>query len=122
MLDNLAYIIYIVVSIFTTIYVSSALARNGLASLTWGFDGDTDQAHSTNHQLVMGFYLVSFGFVLLRMRTNVNIDSFEELITYQADGLGLVMLVLGVATFVNMYLIHRISRSAYRVTTYNSSK
>jgi len=122
MLDNIGYIIYIVVSIFTTIYVSSALARNGLASLAWGFDGDVDQARSTNHLLVVGFYLVSFGFVLLRMRTNVDIDNFEELIAYQADGLGLVLFVLGIANFVNMYLIHRISRSAYRVTTYNSKK
>lgn len=122
MLDTANYIIYIVLSIFTTIYVSSSLARNGLASLTRGFNGDVEQARSTNHLLVVGFNLVGLGFVLLRMRTNVDIASIEDLVAYQTDGLGLVLLVLGIANFFNMYLIHRISQSAYRMETSGPSK
>ena len=115
MLDTTNYIIYIVLSIFITVYVSSTLSRNGLAFLVEGFRGNTELARSTNHLLVVGFYLVNLGFVLLRMRTNVDIVSVEELIVYQAKGIGLVLFVLGLAHFFNMYVIHRISRSATRI-------
>ena len=112
MLDTTTYIIYIVLSIFITVYVSSTLSRNGLPFLVEGFRGNVELARSTNHLLVVGFYLVNLGFVLLRMRTGVDIASVEELIAYQAKGLGLVLLVLGLAHFFNMYVIHRISQSA----------
>ena len=115
MLVTTNYIIYIVLSIFITIYVSSTLSRNGLPFLIEGFKGNVELARSTNHLLVVGFYLVNLGFVLLRMRTNVNIVSIEEIIVYQTKGIGLVLLILGLAHFFNMYVIHRISRSAPRI-------
>ena len=109
------YIIYIVLSVFITVYVSSTLSRNGLAFLIEGFRGNRELAESTNHLLVVGFYLVNLGFVLLRMQTNVDIASVERLIVYQAEGIGLVLFVLGFAHFFNMYVIHLISRSGIGV-------
>lgn len=105
------YLIYIIISVFITVYVSRTLSKNGLAFLVAGFKGNIELAESTNHLLVVGFYLVNLGFVLLRMQTNVIIASIEQLIVYQAAGIGLVLLVLGVAHFFNMFVIHRISRS-----------
>lgn len=114
MLDTTAYIIYLVLSIFVTVYVSSALSRFGLAILVEGYQGNTELARSTNHLLSVGFYLVSLGFVMLRMRGNVNITDFEHLFVYEVKGLGLVMLILGLAHFFFMYVIHRISESRLR--------
>lgn len=111
MLNPANYAIYIVISVFITVYVSRTLSKNGLTFLIAGFKGNRDLAESTNHLLVVGFYLVNLGFVLLRMQTNVSIDSVEQLIVYQASGIGLVLLVLGFAHFFNMVVIHKISRS-----------
>ena len=111
MLNTVNYLTYIAFSLFITVYVSHTLSRNGLAFLVEGFKGNETLARSTNHLLVVGFYLVNLGFVLLRMRTGVQIDTFEQLIVYQASGLGLVLFVLGLAHFFHMYVIHRISRS-----------
>jgi hypothetical protein len=47
------------------------------------------------------------------MRTGVVIDSIDQLIVYQASGLGLVLLVLGFAHFFNMLVIHRISERGF---------
>ena len=113
MFNTANYLIYIGLSIAITIYVSRTLSRNGLAFLVAGFRGDEGLARSTNHLLVVGFYLVNLGFVLLRMRTGVMIDSVEQLIVYQASGLGVVLFVLGIAHFFNMYVIHRISVSGF---------
>lgn len=111
MLNTINYAVYLAFSIFITIFVSRTLSKNGLPFLIEGFKGNVELACSTNHLLVVGFYLVNLGFVLLRMQTNVRIDTVEQLIVYQASGLGLVLLVLGLAHFFNMYVIHRMSRS-----------
>ena len=111
MLNSVNYIVYLAFSVFITVYVSRTLSKNGLAFLVEGFKGNERLAESTNHLLVVGFYLVNLGFVLLRMQTGVVIDTFEQLIVYQASGLGLVLFVLGLAHFFNMYVIHRLSRS-----------
>ncbi len=111
MLTTTNYLIYIILSVFITVYVSRSLSKNGIAFLVAGFKGNRELAESTNHLLVVGFYLVNLGFVLLRMRTGVYIETPEELIAYQASGIGLVLLVLGLMHFFNMYVIHRISSS-----------
>jgi len=92
-------------------FVSRTLSKNGLPFLITGFQGNDRLAVSTNHLLVVGFYLVNLGFVLLRMSTGVKIDTLEQLIVYQASGLGRVLFVLGLAHFFNMYVIHRMGRS-----------
>ena len=115
MLTTTTYLIYIIISVFITVYVSRSLSKNGLAFLVAGFKGNRELAVSTNHLLVVGFYLVNLGFVLLRMRTDVSIHSPEELITYLASGLGIVLLVLGIMHFFNMYVVHRISTSGFEL-------
>ena len=102
MLNSVNYITYILISVFITVYVSRTLSKNGLAFLVEGFRGNVQLAESTNHLLVVGFYLVNLGFVLLRMQTGVVIDKLEQLIIYQASGIGLVLFVLGIAHFFNM--------------------
>ncbi len=115
MLNATNFIIYITLSVFITVYVSRTLSKNGLTFLIAGFRGNRELAVSTNHLLVVGFYLVNLGFVLLRMKTNVSINNVEQLIVYQASGIGLVLLVLGLAHFFNMFVIHRISRSPFNL-------
>ena len=120
MLNTINYAVYIAFSVFITVYVSRTLSKNGLPFLLAGFRGNLKLAESTNHLLVVGFYLVNLGFVLLRMQTGVWIDTVEQLIEYQASGLGLVLFVLGLAHFFNMYVIHRIGRAGFIFEEYGS--
>jgi sterol desaturase/sphingolipid hydroxylase (fatty acid hydroxylase superfamily) len=110
-MNSVNYLVYLTISIFITVFVARTLSKNGLPFLIRGFKGSEDIAVSTNHLLVVGFYLVNLGFVLLRMTTTHNIDTFEQLIVYQTSGIGIVLLVLGFAHFFNMYVIHRLGRS-----------
>ena len=111
MFTSVTYITYISISIFITIFVSRTLSKNGEVFLIDGFGGKVDLAKSVNHLLVVGFYLLNLGFVLLRMRTNSNISNFEDMIVYLSSGLGFVLLILGIAHFFNMYVIHRFRHS-----------
>jgi putative Mn2+ efflux pump MntP len=92
------------------VFVSRTLSRNGLPFLVRGFKGDEDLARSTNHLLVVGFYLLNLGFVLLQMRTGVDVNTVEQLIIYQAQSIGQVLVILGMAHFFNMAVIHQLGR------------
>ena len=107
MFTTSAYIVYILASVFITIFVSGTLSKNGKVYLIDGFDGDIELATSVNHMLVVGFYLLNLGFVLLRMRTGVDIGNVEEMVVYLSSGLGFVLFALGIAHFFNMYVIHK---------------
>jgi hypothetical protein len=111
MFTSAAYITYITVSIFITIFVSRTLSKNGEIYLIDGFGGNVDLAKSVNHMLVVGFYLLNLGFVLLRMRTGVTIEEVEALIVYLSSGLGFVLLALGIAHFFNMFVIYTFRKS-----------
>ncbi|MFT6102492.1 MAG: hypothetical protein ACJATV_000727 [Granulosicoccus sp.] len=111
MFTSSAYITYIILSIVITIFVSRTLSKNGEIYLIEGFGGNIDLAKSVNHMLVVGFYLLNLGFVLLRMRTGVAIEDMEALIVYLSSGLGFVLLALGVAHFFNMFVIYTFRKS-----------
>ncbi|MEM7083419.1 MAG: hypothetical protein AAF465_11860 [Pseudomonadota bacterium] len=116
MLNSINYLIYLFISILITVYVSRTLSRNGLPFLERGLRGNRELAVATNHLLVVGFYLVNLGFVLLRMRTDAHIEQFSQLIVYQTSGIGLVLVVLGIAHFFNMYVIHQLGQSRFAYT------
>ena len=111
MLNSVNYLTYLAFSVFFTVFVAYTLSKNGLPFLIRSFKGNRELAVSTNHLLVVGFYLVNLGFVLMRMTTGKSIDTLEDIIVYQASGLGVVLVVLGVAHFFNMYVLHRLGRS-----------
>lgn len=107
MFTSAAYVSYIFISILITVFVSRTLSKNGVIYLIDGFNGNEQLAHSVNHMLVVGFYLLNLGFVLVRMKTGTEINSAEQLIVYLSSNVGLVLLILGIAHFFNMYLINK---------------
>ena len=112
MVTSTAYLLYIIASIFITIFVARTLSKNGIVYLIDGFNGDVDLARSVNHMLVVGFYLLNLGFVLLRMRTGVDLENLEALLAYLSGGLGFVLFALGCAHFFNMFVIHKFRKTA----------
>jgi len=112
MFNAIGYLLYIVISIFITIFVSRTLSKNGEIYLIDGFKGNVDLAKSVNHMLVVGFYLLNLGFVLIRLKTNVDIVNISTLISYLSSTIGFVLLVLGAMHFFNMLVIHKVRANA----------
>ena len=111
MFNTSAYVLYIVISVFITIFVSRTLSKNGEIYLIDGFNGNDALAKSINHMLVVGFYLLNLGFVLLRMKSGQVLDSVEGVIIYLSSGIGFVLFALGIAHFFNMFVIHQFRAS-----------
>jgi len=107
MYTAIAYAFYILISIAITVFVSRTLSKNGEVYLIDGFGGNITLAKSVNHMLVVGFYLLNLGFVLLRIQATGDLKTLDALLIYLSNNIGIVLFILGVMHFMNMFLIHR---------------
>lgn len=96
------YIAYILFSASLTIWVGRTLYKNGRVFILESFKGDSAAADSVNHLLLVGFYLVNFGFVSLFMSYGNHPTTFVEGMEYISTKVGIVLVVLGVMHFFNM--------------------
>lgn len=104
------YFIYIVASVALTIWVARTLHKNGRLFLIDAFHGDEARADAVNHLLVVGFYLINFGFVLLFLSRGEKPTDLISGIEYSATKLGVVTLVLGGMHFFNMFNFDKMRR------------
>lgn len=104
------YIVYTVLSIMMTAWVAHTLYKNGRVFLLEAFKGKEEMADSVNRLLVVGFYLVNLGFILLYLRYGTKPTDIENGVEYAATKLGVVLLVLGAMHFFNMYNFDRMRK------------
>lgn len=105
-----AFLIYLAVSLALTVWVARTLSRNGIVFLKECFGHDDALANSTNHLLVVGFYLVNLGWILLTLRYGSAPETLAQTITFLSSKIGLVVVVLGAVHFFNMNKIAKFGR------------
>lgn len=110
MFELSAYLAYLAISIALTIWVARTLSKNGLIFLTECFGHDEALARSTNHLLVVGFYLVNLGWILLTLRFGTPPETAVETVRYLASKIGVVVVALGMMHFFNMNAIAKFGR------------
>ena len=72
------YVIYLSISIALTIWVAQTLFKNGRVFLVDVFHGNESLADSVNHLLVVGFYLINFGYISLALKLGYDVNSARE--------------------------------------------
>ena len=105
-----AYALYLLITIAITIWVARTLSRNGEVFLVQCFGHDTDVARSTNHLLVVGFYLVNIGFITLTLSLGAEPRTYADAIRFLSGKVGLAVVVLGGMHFFNMGAIAHFGR------------
>lgn len=106
------YVVYLLVAIPLTFWVGRTLYRNGRVFLLDVFDGDDDLAAAVNHLLVVGFYLVNLGYVLLALRVGHAVLTTQAAMEALSVKLGAVALVLGAMHLANLYVLNKLRRRA----------
>jgi hypothetical protein len=104
------YLGYIILSVILTVWVAQTLHKNGRVFLVEVFGGNESLADSVNHLLVVGFYLINFGYVSLALKMSdypLNAAQGIEALSWK---IGLVLLVLGAMHFFNLLVFSRIHR------------
>jgi len=104
------YVTYLAISLAATIWVARTLHRNGRSFLIDAFQGNQELADSVNHLLVVGFYLINIGYVALAMRTGDTVSTVRSAIELVCDKLGVVLIVLGIMHFFNLYVFNRLRK------------
>ncbi len=109
MSTELSYAIYLFVSITLTVWVARTLSKSGEVFLIKCFGQDESLAKSTNHLLVVGFYLVNIGFITLRLEGwDVTAGA---IVPYLGGKIGITALILGAMHFFNMMMIAKFGRT-----------
>jgi len=111
---SIAYALYLVLSIGLTVWVARTLSKNGEVFLIECFGHDEVLARSTNHLLVVGFYLVNLGFILLGLQFGSEPQTVAGLIRFVSAKVGLAVVVLGGMHFFNMNAIAKFGRAVGR--------
>jgi hypothetical protein len=107
-----SYAAYLIVSIMLTIWVAKTLYRNGRIFLIDAFHGDELRADSVNHLLVVGFYLINIGYVAIALKYGDKPDNLQTAIEFFSTKVGLVLVVLGIMHFFNMFNFDKMRRKA----------
>lgn len=103
------YAIYAVFSVGLTIWLARTLSTNGRIFLHDVFPDSPALGDAVNHLLVVGFYLVNFGFACLHLvggRAATVLDAIETL----AAKFGSLLLALAFMHFANLYVFNRIRK------------
>ena len=106
------YLLYLSISIALTIWVAHTLHKNGRIFLVDVFHGNEPLADSVNHLLVVGFYLINFGYVSLALKLGYHVADAKEGIEALSVKVGMVLLVLGAMHFFNLFIFSRMRRRA----------
>lgn len=102
---------YAAIAVVLTIWLARQLSRHGLVFLRTVFPGRDDLATAINQLLVIGFYLVNLGWALLLLRADaLHTETVTGALALLADRLGVLLLLLGAAHLMNLYVFHRIRR------------
>lgn len=104
------YALYLLISIAITIWVARTLSKNGEVFLIQCFGHNAVLARSTNHLLVVGFYLVNIGFITLTLSIGSEPTSYPEAIRFLSGKVGLAVIVLGGMHFFNMSAIAKFGK------------
>jgi hypothetical protein len=107
------YLVYLAISVGLTVWVATTLSRNGLVFLE-GVFSDAKLAKAVNHLLVMGFYLLNLGYVAVAMRSGAAVPDTSRALETLSWKIGLVLLVLGVLHFFNVFFLNRYRRGRLR--------
>jgi hypothetical protein len=104
------YLLYLAISIALTIWVARTLHKNGRVFLVDVFHGNEALADSVNHLLVVGFYLINFGYVTMALKLGYSINDAQEGIEALSVKIGWVLIVLGGMHFFNLFIFSRMRR------------
>lgn len=108
----ITYGLYLFIALPLTWWVARNLFNNGRIFLVECFHGNESLADSVNRLLVMGFYLVNFGFVALYLKLAGEVVDVRGIFEALSGKLGVILLVLGGMHFFNLFVFTRMRKRA----------
>lgn len=106
---NYVYVVYAIASVGLTVWLARTLGRNGRVFLRDVFPESPDLGDAVNDLLVVGFYLVNFGYACLHL-VGGHAESVRGAIETLATKFGWLLIALAVMHFANLFVFGRIRK------------
>jgi len=105
--NELSYVIYLPITLFITIWVGKELHKNGrplmrIAFKRFGYDS---WVSPVNNSLLIGYYLLNIGNLLIFINSWEEIESAEQMINVIAKNIGIIIIILGLIHVLNMTVL-----------------
>ena len=107
------YGIYFVLSLSVTIWVGRTLFRSGRPFLLEAFHGNEAMSDSVNNLLIIGFYLVNVGFILLFLSSKTRPSTLLMVVEDLSKSVGVVVVVLGIMHLINLMVLNSLRTSSH---------
>ncbi len=105
-----AYALYLAITVPLAVLVARTLSRHGRTFLEDVFHDRQALAQAVNQLLVVGFYLISLGFVTLFLTSSATVLDARDIFEMLSVKVGTVALVLGVMHVGNVLVFNGIRR------------
>lgn len=102
------YAAYLAISVGLTVWVARTLSGHGALFLVDVFQGNKQLADAVNHLLVVGFYLINFGYISFMLKLGYDVTTVRGSVEALSGKIGLVLLALGIMHFLNLGVFHSI--------------
>ena len=109
-MNTVTYIIYLFITYMITVHVGLAFYRNGRVYILGLLEGDEALTNFINRLLLVGYYLLNLGYVLLTIQSWKTVNTWTEMLEGISQKTGKIMLILAVIHFCNMMVIWLIRR------------
>lgn len=108
------YLAYVFISVLLTIWVGRTLFTNGKVFLMGIFHGDELLVDSVNKLLLIGFYLINFGYALRNLIVRSEISSMSGCVEMLSLKIGVIIIILGIMHFFNLLILFVMRSKARR--------
>ena len=101
----ITYSVYLILTVILTVWVGRTLFSNGRVFLIEIFEGDENLVDSINKLLLIGFYLINFGYALRNLIIRGALVDAADCIEMLSVKIGLIIIVLGIMHFFNLSIL-----------------
>ncbi|MDW3192346.1 MAG: hypothetical protein R8G66_08275 [Cytophagales bacterium] len=116
----LNYLIYLPLAIALAIWVGQTLFKKGRVFLMTIFHGDQELVDSVNHLLIVGFYLLNFGYAIYTMKVIQPIPTMQVMIEALSLKIGRILLILGALHLLNLTVLFILRRNELEIAPNNN--
>ncbi len=106
----IAYIVYLVLTVFIIVFVGRFFHRNGRVFILTLMKNDGSTTDTLNNILLLAYYLFNIGYAFVNLRFWQHIDDLEMLISSIANNISALIFILASTHYLNMVLIWYLSR------------
>ena len=117
----ITYLMYALISIGLIMWVGKTLFINGRVFLIKVFEED-EMADSVNKLLLVGFYLINIGYMVYNLKIYKIVDNLRVSIETLSVKIGVIILILGVMHFFNIFVLFKLKRSKHQNLQPSESK